>query len=147
MNFRILASLMGLGCFLVALSPLQAQEIRLADQYLGCLKAMWEQDASSDEVDAYGRLLGENAVYQHPRVGISIEGRATILEAMSGFLGTSRSPQLSNIEVLVGSGVTVVVFDLSMEVRSRDGWSQIDRHQLTVLEISDGKITTISDYW
>jgi len=66
---------------------------------------------------------------------------------MSGFLGTSRLPQLSSIEMLIGSGVTVVAFNLSMEVRSKDGWSQIDRHQPTVLEISDGKITRISDYW
>jgi len=47
MNSRVLASLMGLGCFLIALSQLQAQEIRLADQYLGCLKAMWEQPTPS----------------------------------------------------------------------------------------------------
>ncbi|MDH3374156.1 MAG: hypothetical protein OEM85_12355 [Gammaproteobacteria bacterium] len=73
MNFGTLVSLMGFGCFLFAFSQLQAQEICLADQYLDCLKAMWQQDASTDENDGYGMLLGENATYQHPRAGILIE--------------------------------------------------------------------------
>lgn len=147
MNIKSMARVVCIGSFSLAFSQLHAQEMPLADQYLECLKAMWAQDASTDDVDAYGRLLEENATYRHPRVGISIEGRSTIVEAMSGFLGTSRLPQLSDIEVLNGAGVTVVAFNLSMEVRSNDGWSRVNRHQITVLEVSEGKITEISDYW
>jgi ketosteroid isomerase-like protein len=126
---------------------LQAQEDALAQQYLDRLVALWEEESSSIDVEALGKLLSEDATYEHPRAGITMEGRTTILDAMSGFLGTSRSPEVSGVEMLSGPNVVVVGFDLSMEVRGSEGWLHIDRRQIIVLEISNGLITRFSDYW
>ncbi len=70
-----------------------------------------------------------------------------ILDAMTGFLGTSRSPRVSGVEVLAGPGVLVLGFDLSMEIRDGDGWRLIERRQVIGLETSDGLITRVSDHW
>jgi len=43
--------------------------------------------------------------------------------------------------------VLVVGFDLSMDVQGSEGWLHINRRQIIVLEISDGLIVKISDYW
>ena len=134
-------------CLLFFCPQLKAQENSIAVQYLDSLTALWEEDASSVEIDALGRLLADGAVYQHPRFEMRMEGRSTILAAMTQFLGTSRAPHVSDVVVLNGSGVTVLAFDLSMEVRGEDGWRRIERHQVAVLEVFDGKITRISDYW
>ena len=123
------------------------QDHTLADRYLERQIAVWKQDSSSKDIEALGELFAEGAVYTHPRVGIIMEGRATILGAMQGFLGTSRLPQASDVEVLAGEGVLVLGFNLSMEVRGDNGWMPIKRRQLIVLEVSNGLITRVSDYW
>ena len=141
------AGLIGAVCLWLLIPTLQAQEDTLAQRYLDCLVAIWEEESSSIDVEALGQLLSEDAVYEHPRAGITMEGRTTILGAMSGFLGTSRSPEVSAVEILAGPGVTVVGFDLSMEVQGSEGWLHIDRRQIIVLEFSNGLITGVSDYW
>ena len=124
-----------------------AQDSSPAHRYLDHLVALWKEDASSPELEAFGRLLSEDATYQHPRVGITMEGRATILDAMSGFLGKSRSPEVSRVEVLNGQRVVVLGFNLNMEVRSAEGWLPVERRQVIVLEISDDLVKRVSDNW
>ncbi len=124
-----------------------AQDSSPAHRYLDHLVALWEEDASSSELEAFGQLLSEDATYQHPRVGITMEGRTKILDAMSGFLGASRSPEVSRVEVLNGQRVVVLGFNLNMEVRGAEGWLPVERRQVIVLEISDDLITGVSDNW
>ena len=101
---------------------LQSQESELADEYLRRLVAVWQQEASRADVEAWIELLASSAVYEHPRVGVRIEGRSMILEAMAGFVGTSRLPKIAALDVIEGPGVIVLGFDLSMEVHGKDGW-------------------------
>lgn len=125
----------------------ESQEERLARAYLDGLIAIWEQDASVDDIEALSSLLAEDAVYEHPRVGISIEGRAAIVAGMTGFLGTTRKPSVTGLTTVVGPGVAAVGFDLTMESEGPEGWVALGRRQVLVLGIADGQIVRVTDHW
>ena len=125
----------------------QAQEREVGENYLHRLIKVWEEDASRTDLEALGALLSEDVVYEHPGIGARIEGRSSILEAMSAFLGSSRGPRASGVEFIVGAGVVTLGFDLMMEQRQETGWSLIERRQVIVLQIDEGRIIRISDHW
>jgi len=133
--------------YFVLAAPLHAHEPTLVDRYLECLTAVWEQNATTEDVHNLGKLYAEQVTYSHPRVGIEMSGRDEVLGAMENFLGSSRLPRTSNVKTLTGTGVVVISFDLQLEVRSDNTWVPVERHQVVVLQTSDSVITSITDYW
>ncbi len=118
-----------------------------SDVYLERLRSVWGEDARRAEVEALGALLAGDAVYEHPRIGARIEGRSAIVDAMAGFLGSTRKPTTDRVVTMRAPGVEVVGFDLRMEQRAGSTWSWIERRQVIVLEMRNGRITKISDHW
>jgi len=125
----------------------RGEQHELADLYLGRMIKVWAEDASAADVEALGELLAENVAYEHPRVGIRVEGRRALLDAMGRFLGASRGPRVAGVEVLVGTQVVVLAFDLTIDIRDGEEWTPIDRRQVVVLATEGGLITGISDHW
>ena len=128
-------------------APACAQNASLAQQYLDRLVAVWDVDAVDSDVHSLLTLFDESATYEHPRVGARMEGVDAIRRGMTAFLGTSRAPRLSNIEIVAGTGVRVLGFDLSLEVWQEDVWQPLNRRQVIVLEVAQDRITTVRDYW
>lgn len=124
-----------------------AQEREVGETYLARLLDVWEQDASVAEVEALVSLLSEDATYEHPRAGARIDGRRAIENGMAAFLGSSRGPEATEVEIMSGPGVVVLGFDLRMEVHRGADWSVVERRQVIVLEISDGRIVRVTDHW
>jgi len=123
------------------------KESSMAIRYLECLTAVWEQNATVKDIQALGELYAEQITYKHPGVGVEMTGRDVVLGAMENFLGTSRLPQPSDVETIMGTGVTVISFNLRLEVQSNDSWLSVERHQVIVLETDNDVITSITDYW
>ena len=133
--------------WLVGGAEVGAQEQELGDAYLARLLDVWQQDSSADDVEALVSLVSEHAIYEHPRVRVRIVGRRAIADAMTAFLGTSRDPRATGVETVSGPGVLVLGFDLVMEVQQGAEWSLVQRRQVIVLEISEGRIVRVSDHW
>ena len=145
MKVRVLVSILGLA-IVAGPSALHGQQ-ELGEAYVARLTAIWESDADRGDVESLGALLREDAVYAHPGVGARIEGRQAIVDAMASFLGATRGPQLSDVTFIDGRGVVVVAFNVSMQQRRESEWVDAERRQVVVLEVEEGAIRRIVDYW
>ena len=115
--------------------------------YLARLTQTWTSGANADDVGKLIALFHADVVYEHPRAGALVEGASTVREGMLGFLGASRSPRVRDLEIAEGRGVLILQFRLDLEVRDGSTWQAVNRRQIIVLEIRDGLITRIIDYW
>ena len=116
-------------------------------EYVARLGATMEASAGPEAVDALLDLYADHARYEHPRVGIEITSSEEIRRGMNGFLGQTRSPRIEVRSKMVGEGVAVVELEIAFDVRVEDAWRPSVRRQLSVLEIEDGRIERIIDYW
>lgn len=126
---------------------LSAQVAEVAEVYLSRLVALHEEGAEPADVELLTALMAEDAVYEHPRFGARIEGRAAIQTAMTGFLGTSRHPRAVRLNTIEGVGVAVLEFDFSIDALQDGAWVTTIRHQVLVLEVREGAIQRVVDHW
>lgn len=129
---------------------LRAQSVPdgLGDTWLRSIEAVLRETASEDDVGRLTFLYAVDVVYEHPRVGVRIEGRDRVAEAMVGYLGRTRNPDIDVHGSTTGEGVIVVDYTLEMEIRTDAGWQSLERRQITVLEVTaEGRIRRILDYW
>lgn len=120
----------------------------LGDTWLGFIEAALREPATREDLDRLTFLYAVDVVYEHPREGVRIQGRDRVAEAMAAFLGQTRNPDVDLRGSTTGEGVVVLDYTLEMEMRTEAGWRPLDRHQITVLEVTaEGRIRRILDYW
>ena len=124
-----------------------ASNDRLAHAYVSALSGVMEEFAAESEVDILFRLYHSDVTYEHPRIGVGIGERAMLRQGVISFLGQTRNPVIEELDRTVGEGVIVLRLRLSFDTRSNDGWQPTERIQVTILEITDGLISRIIDYW
>ena len=119
----------------------------LVDAYLRALTQTQQETAQPKDIDALLDFYADDIVYEHPRVGAVIEGKARIRQGMLAFLGKTRNPSIRVEKYLGEADVIVVEYDREFEMLSNNNWQQRIQHQVTIFEIADGKITRVRDYW
>ncbi|MGA8204843.1 MAG: nuclear transport factor 2 family protein [Woeseiaceae bacterium] len=125
----------------------QSSPLGLAARYLEAREATMQQGALPADVEAALVLCSETLVYEHPRVGIRMEGLDSSREGMLRFLGTTRNARIKVTATLPGRDVVAVQTDVAFEGKEGAKWVPVQRQQLWVFEIADGKIQRIIEYW
>lgn len=120
---------------------------RLAHAYVSALSGVMEEFSAESEVDVLFGLYHTDVTYEHPRLGVRIGERTMIRRGVISFLGKTRNPVIEELDRTVGEGVIVLRLRLSFDTLSNDGWQPTERVQVTILEITDGLISRIVDYW
>ena len=120
----------------------------LGDTWLRSVEEVLREPATTDDIDRLTFLYAADLIYEHPRVGVRIQGRDRVAEAMADFLGQTRNPDIDVHGSTTGEGVIVIDYTLEMDMRTDAGWRPLERRQITVLEVTaEGRIRRILEYW
>ncbi len=119
----------------------------VAMKYLAAERERQAEGATPRTVDAALAFLTDTVVYEHPRAGARITGKATLREGMLAFLGAVRNPRDEVVSKLAGPGVVVLQMRQSFQARRGKGWEAQTRTVVKVLEFDGEKIRRIIDYW
>lgn len=122
------------------------QDVATAQRWLDHLAAVLAEDADSTDVDALLSMYHPYAAYEHPAVGARIEGIAALRAGRMSYLGQTRRPRLDDVEILTGPGVVALSYRLTMEARSGDDWTPVERSTLVVLEFDGDRIVRVIDH-
>lgn len=120
---------------------------QIAYQALAARDKMMQQDATAMDVDNFLGFCTDNLVYEDPVVHMRITGKAEIRTGMLGFLGSTRKVRRTVTTKIATANVVVLEQDVSFEENESNSWNPTRRHQVTILEFEDSKISRISDYW
>jgi hypothetical protein len=145
MKIRV-PSLLALIAFATTLLGDSPDPALLAKAYLQAREATMQAGATPADVDKVLALCTANLVYEHPRVGIKIEGDA-VGAGMRNFLGSSRNARITVTKSLPGAGMVAVETDVVFEAQGKDGWTKVARRQVWVFEFEGPKIKRILEYW
>ena len=131
-------------------APANVKTIFVPD-YLDALASVTHGQSTESDIDAVLDYYSDNIVYEHPRFGIRLEGKAAQRQGKVAFLSSyDGGPSDSSIEILdfmKGDGVVTVRLAVSFLQARKDTVERISREQFRVLEFSSGKISRIIDYW
>jgi hypothetical protein len=86
-------------------------------------------------------------VYEHPRVGIRLQGVESLRSGMQGFLGSSRNASITITSTLQGLDVVAARTDVALEARREATWEPVKRSQMWLFEFEGSKIKRIIEYW
>ena len=118
----------------------------IVDRYLTLDRARQAPGATAADVDRLLALLSDSVVYEHPRAGARLQGKATLREGMLRFVGSIRSARDSIVERTSAPGVEVIVTETHAEA-VRDGkWTPFSRRALRVFELEGQSIRRIIEY-
>ena len=106
-----------------------------------------QADATEASVNQVSALLSDSIVYEHPRVGARLVGRATLVAGIRGFRGKSRDARIEVLRQIAGPGVVAAEERVSFEAMDGGGWRETTRTQLSVYEITGGRISRLIEYW
>jgi len=103
--------------------------------------------ADTRSIEAALAFCSEDLIYEHPAAKAKIEGKENVRRGMKGYLGLTRDPQFE-IRILADRpDVVVAQVEQRFLVKQDDGtWKPGQRSNLTIFEISNGKIRRIIDY-
>ncbi len=119
----------------------------LIESYLDAWVAVMKVDAGAGQLDHLMDFFHEDIVYEHPRVGAVIEGKAQVRAGMARFIGSTRNPDILVRRHIAALDVVVVEYDRVYESRSNGQWQAQEQRQLTLFELDGDRIKHIRDYW
>ena len=125
----------------------ESAEAQVATNFITRLAATWQENSTAQDLDALLSAYKETVVYEHPRVGIRIEGKDQIRAAMARYIGLTRKGTFEVVSRIVGRGIVVLEIDLNAEARAGSAWEAVRRKQVIVIELDGDKISRVADYW
>lgn len=139
----------------LALSACVAGETQNTDAlfnaYLAALSATSHGEATGDDVERVLEFYAEDIVYEHPRVGIRLEGIDAQRQGLTAFLaayaGSAADSRIEIIDFVEGPDVVMLRLNVQFLLRREDAVEKISRDQWRFIETKDGKIVRIIDYW
>jgi ketosteroid isomerase-like protein len=141
----LLIALLQLPGTVSAQARLTSSEV--VERYRQARTATMQAAATEATVSAVAALLADSVVYEHPRAGARLVGRAAITEGIRGFLGKTRRARVEVLRQIAGSDAVAAEERVTFEA-DRDGvWSAESRTQLSVYEVRDGRISRLIEYW
>src|SRR5262245_9385706 len=122
----------------------------LSDGYLSALCHTLTRGATESDVEQALSFCADDMVYEHPALGVRIEGKANIREGMlshlDSYAGTEQDSGLEVLSRIVAKDAVVVRVRETFQVE-RDGKKEtIEREKLKVIEFKDGRIRRVLDY-
>ena len=122
--------------------PAQARE------FISRFAAVQQGKATPSDVDRFLELCTDELVYEHPRVGAVIRGKAEVRKGLLGHLGETRSDQTRVVEWLQGPNVLTLRIERTFEARDGEAWKPVRRGSVFVLDLDpSGRIRRILDFW
>ena len=128
-------------------APSAEAQLAAVTGYLQGRAATMQESATAADVDKALAFCLPTVEYQHPRVGIKMEGADALRAGMVRFLGASRKATLQVTGTLQGRDMVAVQTHVTFEGRDGDAWKPVERSQMWVFELSDTKIKRILEYW
>lgn len=125
----------------------QSSSETVARNFIRAQEASMQGDATAASIEATTRWLTDSVVYEHPRAGARLVGRATVAHAMAGFLGATRHARIIIRRLIQGAGVIVVEEDVRFDALHDGRWGPARRIQVTVLDFQGGQISHVVDFW
>ncbi len=142
-----------LAAAIFLIEPVAAEESsppRL-DEYVAVLAATMNGAATADEFQALLGFYADEIVYEHPAVGIRLEGKEaqqTGLEAFrSTYAGGADDSTFEILDFVKGKDMAAIRGRASFLLAGEDGPRRVTRTSTRVFEFKGGKITRIIDYW
>jgi hypothetical protein len=132
-------------------TPAGAANLRdVSDSYLAALCPTLARGASSSDVDRALTYCTDDVVYEHPLLGVRIEGKANVragmLAHLADYVGSHDDSGVLVLSRIVGNDAVALRIRETF-VASADGKAaRVDREKLRVLEFTDGRIRRILDY-
>ena len=119
-----------------------------ATEFLTRFAALQQASATPADVDRFLELCTDEVVYEHPRVGAVIGGKAEVRKGLLGHLGETRSDQTRLVEWLQGPNVLTLRIERTFEARDGEAWKPVRRGSVFVLDLDpSGRIRRILDFW
>lgn len=119
--------------------------------YLSALAATSHGETTAEDVERVLEFYAENVIYEHPAVGIRLEGidaqRQGLTAFLSSYAGDAADSTIEVIDYVQGPDVVMLFLKVQFILRHEDAVEKISRDQWRVLETKDGKIKRIIDYW
>lgn len=119
----------------------------IVDAFLRAHEKTMQAHAEETSVDAVLELLETNFVYEHPRVGIKIEGAENYRKGLTAFLGASDRGRYEVMEYMSNGDTVTISMNRKFRVERDGEWQEQSVEQMTVFEIRDEKISRMIDYW
>ncbi|GEM_PF-390604 len=119
----------------------------VVDGYLRAREQTMQADAKPKDVESLMKFVAADLVYEHPRVGIKIEGAEAYRAGVTAFLGDTDDGRYQVIDYLVNGDTVAITFNREFKTMTDGQWQERVVKQLVVFEVKDGKITRIIDYW
>lgn len=120
----------------------------IVEEYLIALSATMHGESDTENIDQLIVLYSDNIVYEHPKFGMKIESKKSVKSGLMAFLGsyggTNRDVRIKKINRIIGSDVAAIEFEIRFKTKEDE---EVVRKQVQILEIKDGKISRIIDYW
>jgi ketosteroid isomerase-like protein len=119
----------------------------LARRWVQRLAATMEEHATPADVDRLLNMYADDAVYEHPRAGARIEGKALLRQGILSHLGETRAPKIEIAQTIAGESFAIIELAVKMDIRQDTQWVAAERRQVVVLELKDSRIQRIIDHW
>lgn len=119
----------------------------MVDAFLHAHEKTMQREADESTVDELISLVDENMVYEHPKVGIRIEGSGSYRQGLEAFLGATDLGRYEVLDYLVNGNTVAISMNRIFSVKTDEEWQERSIEQLMVFEVRDGKITRLIDYW
>jgi len=119
----------------------------IVKKYLAARQATMLQASSMADVDALLAFYADDVVYEHPRVKMKIEGKATMKEGMARFLGLTRDASIVTLNQISNLNVVVAEYQVTFKTEDKKSWKEVTRKQVSLFEFEGEKIKRVVDYW
>ena len=119
----------------------------VVDAFLRAHEKTMQLEADDASIDALITLVDENMVYEHPKVGIRIEGANSYRQGLESFLGATDHGRYEVKDFLVNGNTVAISMNRVFSVETEGQWQERTIEQMMVFEVRDGKITRMIDYW
>ena len=128
-------------------SAQQTDAATLVRLYVQARNQTLAASADARSIDSALAFCTDDFVYEHPAAQAKIEGKDRVRAGMMGYIGSTKDPHYE-IHILADRpDVVVAQVEQRFRVKQDDGsWKPGQRSNLTVFEISNGKIRRIIDY-
>jgi hypothetical protein len=137
-----------LTILLLASAPTSPEPPAQAREFVNRFTAVQQAGATPANVDRFLELCTDEVIYEHPRVGAVIRGKAEVRKGLVGHLGDTRSDRTRLVEWLQGPNVLTLRIERAFEARDGEAWKPVRRGSVFVLDLdASGRIRRILDFW
>jgi len=119
----------------------------IVNKFLAARQATMLEKSALTDIDALLAFYAEDVVYEHPRVKMKIEGKATMREGMGKFLGLTRDARIVTLNQISNLNVVVAEYQVTFKAQDGNAWKEVTRKQVSLFEFEGEKIKRVVDYW